>query len=32
MYSHLNVLPKQAKFDFKCFKRLGELTTLPQAP
>jgi len=37
MNNHLNMLPKQAKFDLKCFKMrwelpqtpLGELTTLP---
>ena len=42
MNSHLNILPKQAKFDLKSSKmrwRLGsapdsagELTTLPQTP
>jgi len=43
MNNHLNILPKQASFDLKCFKlhwRLGllrqtplvELMTLPQTP
>ena len=39
MNNHLNMLPKQAKFDLKCSKMrwqpqtpLGELTTLPQTP
>jgi len=43
MNNHLNILPKQAKFDFKCSKMrwqlessaqtpLGELLTLPQTP
>src|SRR6218665_1272607 len=36
MNNHLNVLPKQAKFDLKCSKMFaapaGELTTLPQTP
>ena len=34
MNNHLNMLPKQVKFDFKCSKmrwRLG-LTTLPKPP
>jgi len=32
MKNHLNMLPKQAKFDLKCSKTLGELMTLSQTP